>query len=242
MRLGSVLPILFALAVLSACASTPQTPPPISTPPLAQTPPARFADEIAAFQAADAAQPPPACQTLFVGSSSIRRWTSLAQDFPNLPVLNRGFGGSTTAEANAYFDRIVAPYAPRAIVFYEGENDIDDGMTTDAVFAEFQHFLALKTAALGDTPVYFISVKPSILRWSQFAAQTALNARVRALADQRADLVYVDIVPAMLENGAPKPIFVADNLHMTTAGYALWTPIVAAALAAPAPTHAPHCS
>ena len=34
---------------------------------------------------------------LFYGRSSIRLWTTLEQDFPGLPVVNRSFGGSTMA-------------------------------------------------------------------------------------------------------------------------------------------------
>ena len=90
-------------------------------------PGAPFRDEILRFAQQDRESPPPHCALLFVGSSSIRLWSSLAEDMAPLPVINRGFGGSTISQSNLYLDRIVAPYHPRAIVFYAGENDLDAG-------------------------------------------------------------------------------------------------------------------
>ena len=102
--------------------------------------------------------------------------------------------------------------------------------------------MRLKEKALGATPVWFISAKPSKQRFEQFAQQANLNAKVKALADTRDDLAYIDIVPAMLKpDGKPKDIFVADDLHMTPEGYTLWTPIVDAALDAGQPAKAPGC-
>lgn len=229
-----------AALALSACATT--TP----LPELAQTPSStapRFDEAIAAFEASDAKAMPPRCATLFVGASSIRFWKSLKEDFPDRTVINRGFGGSTVWEVDHYFNRVVAPYHPREIVFYAGENDLwVDKRTPEAIYADFVQFMRLKEKALGATPVWYISAKPSKQRFEQFSLQVELNRKVKALADSRDDLAYIDIVPAMLKpDGKPKDIFVEDNLHMTPAGYALWTPIVDAALDAGQPAKAPGC-
>lgn len=231
---------LAALA-LAACATTIAPLPDLALTPSATAP--RFDAAIAAFEDSDRQAMPPKCATLFVGASSIRFWKSLKEDFPNRTVINRGFGGSTVWEVDHYFDRVVAPYHPKAIVFYAGENDLwIDKRTPDAIFADFVQFMRLKEKALGATPVWFISAKPSKQRFEQFRIQAELNAKVKALADVRDDLAYIDIVPAMLKaDGTPKDIFVEDNLHMTPAGYALWTPIVEAALAAGQSAKAPGC-
>ena len=233
---------LLALALLasSACATT------ALLPDLAQTPPpvaARFDAAIAAFETSDKTAMPPRCATLFVGASSIRFWTSLKEDFPDRTVINRGFGGSTVWEVDHYFDRVVAPYQPKEIVFYAGENDLwVDKRSPDEIYADFVQFMRLKEKALGATPVYYISAKPSKQRFEQLGVQAALNGKVKALADARNDLAFIDIVPAMLKpDGKPKDIFVADDLHMTPAGYALWTPLVDAALDAGQESKAPGC-
>src|SRR5690349_5054335 len=128
--------------------------------------------EIDQFLKADRAAPPAACQVLFVGSSSIVKWTTLAADMAPLPVINRGFGGSHIEYVNRWFDQIVAPYRPRAIVFYAGENDLAAGKPVERIVADFDAFMARKTKALGQVPVYFISLKPSKLRFEQFDLQT----------------------------------------------------------------------
>lgn len=189
--------------------------------------PERFLPEMEAFAAEDRVALRPPCQVLFVGSSSIRLWKTLSRDMAPFPVLNRGFGGSQISDVNHYFDRVVAPYRPRAIVLYAGENDIHAGDGVEATVADFQRFMALKDARLGAaTPVYFISLKPSKARAAEKSAQDAVNAAVRELAQARPDLDYVDVVPAMLADGTPKDIFVDDGLHMTPDGYALWTAVV----------------
>ena len=229
-----------AAVALSACSTT------APLPDLALTPSAtapRFDDAIAAFEIADKQTPAPKCATLFVGASSIRFWKSLKEDFPDRTVINRGFGGSTVWEVDYYFDRVVKPYHPKEIVFYAGENDLwIDKRTPDQIYADFVQFMHLKEQALGATPVWYISAKPSKQRFEQFSKQADLNSRVKVLADQREDLAYIDIVPAMLKlDGTPKDIFVADDLHMTPDGYALWTPIVDAALDAGQSAKAPGC-
>lgn len=188
--------------------------------------PERFLPEMEAFAAEDALALRPPCQVLFVGSSSIRFWKTLGRDMAPHPVLNRGFGGSQISDVNHYFDRVVGRYRPRAIVFYAGENDLHAGEAPDQVVADFERFLALKDAALPATPVYFIGLKPSKARLAEKPDQDAVNVRIRALAEARADLDYVDVVSTMLQDGAPKDIFVEDGLHMTPEGYDLWTAVV----------------
>jgi hypothetical protein len=191
-----------------------------------------LAAEVARFVEADKGSPPGACQVLFVGSSSIVKWKeTLASDMAPMPVINRGFGGSHVEYVNRWFDQIVAPYRPRAIVFYAGENDIDAGKSVDRVVSDFDEFMDHKTKVLGDTPVYFISLKPSKLRFAQFPLQTLVNNAIRESAARRSDLHYIDVVSAMLdETGKPKDLFVEDGLHMNAAGYKIWTRIVRAAV------------
>jgi lysophospholipase L1-like esterase len=194
--------------------------------------PARFAPAIARFAQADEARPPAPCGFLFVGSSSIRFWKSLARDMAPYRVVNRGLAGSRIADVDYYFDQLVLPYRPRAIVFYGGENDLWAGESAQALVGDFQRFMALKTRALGATPVYFISLKPSLRRLGQRAVQAEVNLRIAELAGGRRDLTYVDVVPAMLEpDGAPRDLFGKDGLHMRPEGYAIWTSAVKPELA-----------
>ena len=202
----------------------------------------QLAAEVDRFVAADKVSPPAPCQVLFVGSSSIVKWDTLAHDMAPLPVINRGFGGSHIEYVNRWFDQLVAAYRPRAIVFYAGENDLDAGKPVDGVVADFDAFMTRKVASLGSVPVYFISVKPSALRFEEFSLQTRLNDGIRVRAAQRTDLHYIDVVDAMLKNGKPKDLFAEDGLHMRTEGYAIWTRAVKAAMIPNAEAEAHRCA
>lgn len=201
----------------------------------------RWEKEIAGIEARLAKAMPPKGGVVFAGSSSIRLW-NLEKSFPGKGYVNVGFGGSEIRDTTHFAARILLPLEPKAIVFYAGDNDINAGRTPDDVYGDFVQFMRLKEKALGATPVWFISAKPSKSRIEQLAKQAEFNTKVRALADARNDLAYIDVVPAMMKpDGKPKDIFVEDNLHMTPEGYALWTPLVEAALDAGQNSKAPGC-
>ena len=130
----------------------------------AQVSNAAWEQDMQRFAASDARQPPPRHGIVFVGSSSIRFWETLAQDFPGKPVINRGFGGSEMADSAFYADRIVIPYAPRLVVVYAGENDIAAGKSPATVLADFQAFRRKVHAALPQTRIIYLAIKESPVR------------------------------------------------------------------------------
>ena len=188
----------------------------------------RFEQEIQAFEAADAKRMPPKGAVLFTGSSSIRMWSTLAEDFAPLPVINRGFGGSTLAELNYYADRIVTIYDPGLIVLYCGENDISEDQPPAVVFQEFKKFIGETEKNLVDVPVIYISAKPSPARWDKWRKFQTLNSMIETFADARPDLIYLDLSQSLLgEDGKPDDLlFLEDKLHMNEQGYAKWTAVL----------------
>jgi len=189
---------------------------------------APFEKEIAAFEAADKKAPPPRDAVLFVGSSTIRMWTTLAEDFPKLTVINRGFGGSQIADSVRYADRIITPYHPSRIVVYAGDNDLAAGKTPQKVLADFRALVDKVRAAQAGVPVTFISIKPSIARWKLIEQIREANRLVAEYAKSQANVDFIDIGPPMLgADGKPrKELFRPDGLHMTRAGYELWAGII----------------
>ena len=187
-------------------------------------PTSHWAPDIEAFVAADHEHPPVHNSVLFIGSSSIQFWKSLAEDFPGIPVINRGFGGSALPDSTYYADRIVWPYKPSLIVMYAGDNDINDGATADQVLASFQKFVARAREGVPGVPVIFISIKPSIARMALWPTMKAANDKIRAWAVTQKDVRFVDIAPLMVDaKGKPRPeLFRPDGLHMLPTGYALW--------------------
>ena len=189
--------------------------------------PARFAQEIDAFAQWDRKNSPPAEAILFVGSSSIRFWPTAAR-FPGLPVINRGFGGAHISDVNHYLERVVLKYTPRAIVFYAGDNDIAGEKTPERVVADYHAFVERVHAALPGTPIVFVPIKPSLSRWSMWPRMAQANAAIQAYSEAHAALFYADMATPMLgEDGTPRPgLFIKDGLHLSEAGYDLWTRIL----------------
>ncbi len=197
--------------------------------PLVFATPDKWTAAIDKFTQADAKNPPRSNGVVFVGSSSIVKWTSLEKDFPGVNVLNRGFGGSELADSVFYADRIVIPYQPRVVVVYAGDNDLKAGKSPETVFGDFKALVAKVHTALPQTRIVYIAIKPSPSRWSLKDKIVATNRLIAAECAKDKRLAFADIYPAMLDaKGQPRPeLFVADMLHMKPAGYAIWTPIVA---------------
>jgi lysophospholipase L1-like esterase len=185
----------------------------------------RWEPAIAKFEEQDRLMPPPANAILFIGASSIVRW-NLPESFPELgpKAINRGFGGSLIGDSVKYADRIVMPYKPRIVVLYAGDNDVEADVTADEIANQFIAFDRKVHAALPDTKIIFISIKPSIRRWKWIDTIHAANTRIKDYTTTHPNLVYMDIEKQMLgADGQPNPdLLVADGLHMTPAGYKIW--------------------
>ena len=189
---------------------------------------AKWENEIAAFEKADREHPPEKGGIVFVGSSSIRLWKTLAQDFPGLPVLNRGFGGSEVADSVQFAERIVIPYAPRQVVLYAGGNDLNAGQPVEKVIADFKAFAGKVRAALPEAEIDYISIAGNPARWAQVDKVKAVNSAIEAWMKEQPRMKFIDVFSQMLgADGLPKPeIFGEDKLHMNAAGYAIWQEVV----------------
>jgi lysophospholipase L1-like esterase len=193
-----------------------------------QKPDPKWEKEIRALEESARANPSARGAVLFVGSSSIRLWKTVAADLPNVKVLNHGFGGSQIADCTAYADRLVIPFAPSKIVLYAGDNDLAAGKTPEQIAADFEAFVAKVRASLPHVLIYFISIKPSPSRWALAEKARAANKLIAASIAKARYLYFINVFDAMLgPDGKPDPnLFVQDNLHMNAKGYAIWTKIV----------------
>lgn len=194
--------------------------------------PERFASAIDAFTRWDRKNSVPADSILFVGSSSIRGWSS-AFRFPDLPVVNRGFGGSHISDVVHYLEETVLRHRPRAVVFYAGDNDIAAGKTPEQVLEDYREFATALHATRPGTPVIFLAIKPSRARWQKWPDMQRANALIAEFSTGDPDLHVLDLSADMLgEDGTPlEDLLVADGLHLTEAGYDIWTERTRAKLA-----------
>jgi lysophospholipase L1-like esterase len=188
-----------------------------------------FEAEILRFEATDAKNPPAKGGIVFVGSSSIVLWKSLAQDYPRHKVINRGFGGSQISDSVRFAHRIVTPYEPQMVVFFAGTNDIAAGKSAETVRDDYRAFVRRVRAKLPAARIAFISISPAPSRWAKIEEIKRANALIRQLSLQEENLVYIDVFSHMLdEKGGPRPeLFVEDQLHLNDKGYAIWKKVVA---------------
>ena len=183
-----------------------------------------FYNEIQAFKAADKQHPPPQNAIVFVGSSSFAMWTDVQDYFPGYKIINRGFGGSVLTDAIEYEDDIIAPYHPRQVVIYSGENDIAANATANEVMQRFDTLFHMIRKDLPDANIVYISIKPSPSREKFMPVMVSANGMIREFLAGQKNATFVDVYNKMLDaSGKPRPeLFREDMLHMKPVGYEIW--------------------
>ncbi len=187
-------------------------------------PKSKWEKDITEFERWDAKNSFPADSVLFVGSSSIVLWETACY-FPEFPVINRGFGGSTIHDVNLFVDRIVINYRPKVIVFYAGGNDIAGQTPPERVKHNFTEFVRKVHTTLPDTPIVFISIKASGARWPLWPKMQHANSLISQYIAQNKNLHYLDLAAPLLDKyGRPDDkLFLEDKLHLNQKGYDIWT-------------------
>jgi lysophospholipase L1-like esterase len=189
----------------------------------------RYEEEIVKYEQEDIEKGIEKGQILFYGSSSFRKWTDLKKDMFPLRVINRGFGGSTLPEAVYYFNRMVIPYQPAAIVLYEGDNDIlAPFLTPEVILETFKLFFDLCKKYLPDTKIFFVSIKPSPSRIAYHEKMRLTNQLIKEFCETDNQLYYIDITEKMYnyDGSIREDIFLSDKLHLNQKGYEIWSEII----------------
>lgn len=184
----------------------------------------RWQEALDAFAADDRAHRPLPGGVVFVGSSSIRLWDSLEEQFKGVPVIKRGFGGSRLADCAEHVQELVLPYQPRLVVLYAGDNDLAEGHTPREVVDSLRRFVDEVRTALPGTRVAYVSIKPSPLRAALMERVRETNDLARTYLQSDPQLAYIDVFSAMLgPNGQPRAeLFLPDALHLNAQGYSVW--------------------
>ncbi len=221
-------PLLLALALaapFSVLALTPAAPPKVPE----QVSNVAWAQDMVNFAEQDAARPPAAGGIVFIGSSCIRMWDTLAKDFPGRNEINRGFGGSEVRDSTYYADRILVPYAPCKVFLYAGDNDLNGGRSPTQVRDDVVAFVDRVHRDLPTTRVEIIAIKPSPSRATLLPAVKEANSLIQQALVSEPRAGFIDIYTPMLgKDGQPKAsLFREDMLHMKPEGYAIWTKVLA---------------
>lgn len=187
-----------------------------------------YEDEINELERQYSQQPTGSHPVVFYGSSSIRHWTTLATDFPNIQSLNLGFGGSTLAACAWFFERLVVPTAPKSIVFYAGDNDLGEGRRPEEVCLFFSVFAQKMHRQLPGVPLAFLSIKVSPARWERVSEIRYTNDLIKQEIVKYPNYQVVDMTTPLLDpTGRPcSEFFENDGLHLSPSGYEVWKRIL----------------
>jgi lysophospholipase L1-like esterase len=163
-------------------------------------------------------------RVVFYGSSSIRLWKTLADDFPGQNTLNLGFGGSTLAACAWFFERLVLPAKPKAVVFYAGDNDLGDSRLPEEVFLFFRALAEQMRQRLPGVPLAYLTIKISPTRWRLADSIRLANKFIQQEISYHPDWQVIDMTTPLLDgNGRPRrELFEADGLHLNQQGYLVW--------------------
>jgi lysophospholipase L1-like esterase len=189
-----------------------------------------FWQDIQNFKKADQETPPPKDAILFIGSSSFTRWTDVADYFPDKVIINRGFGGSRLTDLNYFADDLLAPYQPKQIIIYCGENDFADNhqLKAQEVVNRYKAFYRKIRERFPDIEVDYISIKYSPSREVIWPQMKIANKKIAAFMKKEANAEFIDVTKAMQDaNGnVRKDIFVEDMLHFKPEGYQIWKKVI----------------
>jgi lysophospholipase L1-like esterase len=198
-----------------------------------------FDSEVTALEAKLSQSPIATSPIVFYGSSSIRLWKSLQQDFSGYAVLNCGFGGSRLTDCVRYANRIVLPHKPSAIVIYAGDNDLAVGTAPEKVFKSFQQLFAIFRSYSPSIPIAFVSVKPSPARLMFLDNILRFNRLVEDFLKTQPETEYIDVCSDMLgqDHKPIRSLFVSDQIHLSPAGYQILRREVGEFLSQECPQH-----
>lgn len=193
-----------------------------------------FWNDIQSFKKQDSISPPPQKAILFVGSSSFTLWKNVQVYFPEYPLINRGFGGSSLVHLIQYANDIIYPYNPKQIVIYAGENDLaaSDTVTGETVFNRFKQLYGMIRSKLGKVNVVYVSIKPSPSRQHLMPKMKEANKLIRDFMHKQKRTSFIDVYSLMIgSDGNPKKeLFLEDRLHMNEEGYEIWADAIRSVL------------
>jgi len=169
------------------------------------------------------------------GSSSMRFWDHrIHKDLAPLTIISRGFGGSNMNDLLHFLDHVVLKHTPRAVLIYEGDNDVAQQVPVETILATFRQAMEKIHAKDEAIRIYLLAVKPSISRAAMWPTMLEVNAGLQEIAAGNENITYIDVASPMLnaDGSIRDDLFVADELHMNQAGYDIWRNTVAPILIA----------
>lgn len=191
---------------------------------------------------------------LFYGSSAFTRWEKEKYGIRPLEddirmkdgspaAVNHGFGGSTIEEGLYYYDRLVKPWEPRAIVLRFFPNDVSFGYSPCEIVYLLSLFCNRAKADFPGVKLYFCDAMPhqktmSNLTWQAAAKQ--YNKLLKEYCSSQEDCYYIsqsgwhgfyeNVEDIGNYSKVRQDIWIEDQMHFTQKGYDMYRDLFLEAL------------
>jgi len=179
---------------------------------------------------------------LFIGSSSIRLWTTADEDLAPYQSVLRGYGGAHYYDLVHFVERLTKGHQKADAVFLFVANDITGNQTqthSDLAPAEVKRLFVniykkIKKQLGAEMPIFVIETTPTPKRWQAWPQIAQANALIRSYTETKKNLFYIATAAFFLDgDGQPvKDYFVSDQLHLNAQGYKLWGQVIKTAFEA----------
>ena len=176
-------------------------------------------------------EPPAPGSVICIGSSHMQLWKGVKEDLAPLKVTNYGIGGSRmTQAADLFIDNLAIPFKPRAVILYEGSNDLSGGAKPEAILENFRKLHGKLHAALPQARLYVLGLVPSPgKRFEKIGDLKRTNELLAKECATQPWMKFIDVTSPLLgADGKPKEeLFKPGDIHMVPAGYAVWKSVIA---------------
>lgn len=188
-----------------------------------ETSPEAWADEVAAYRAADQSSELPEKPIVVIGGRQVKLWQGLDDLMSPLPVLMRGLGDATVEDMTHYHSDLIGYYQPSALVLLPGPSEfhIRDNKSAEELVTAIQALVKLDES-YGVARRYYIFAPLKTPLYTQDYAK--IDETKRLLVEWAQDRPQVTILDAntllTTRKGKPNPdFFRLDGVNLNEHGY-----------------------
>ena len=157
---------------------------------------------------------------VFYGSSTIRLWKGMKNDFNGLNVINLGFGGALIKDLSKNFSRLFRKIKPSVIVLYLGGNDLTLGYSAEKIVEKIKNFLELVFKNYPNIKIINMSIKPSFERINDIKKIEKINSLMTAESSRNKSLIQLNFYEKIINKGViNQSLYLRDGLHFNDLGY-----------------------
>ena len=196
----------------------------------------QFEEEISLLESLDFEEKAGEKDILFIGSSSIRLWDNIKVDMYPYSSVKRGYGGAHFYDLIHFSERLVKNHSPKAILIFVANDITGSNYSTNSVGdlspkevkKLFRYNYKLIRSIHKHIPIFLIETTPTPKRWKVWNKILQANKKLESYCKQEENLFYISTRDKFIGgDGLPiKSFFLADELHLNTDGYKLWSSII----------------